>query len=125
MHTLYMGPSWAVQSFETDAGLDDPVKTNLAQELTLQNFTSLARFANSNFLQLKWAREFMHNHPELAPFRIIFVTSNSLQDGYLLSDLPQVEFARMFLTSADPLDIVRSWEQRFYQQLDQLDIPVA
>jgi hypothetical protein len=125
MHTLYMGPSWAVQSFETEAGLDDPVKTNLAQELNLQNYTSLARFANSNFLQLKWAKEFMHNHPDLAPFRMIFVTANSLQDGYLSLDMSQIDFVRMFLTSNDTLDIVKSSEQRFYHELDQLGIPVA
>jgi hypothetical protein len=125
MHTLYLGPSWAVQSFESTQGLDDPVKTNLAQELELLDYTSLALYANSNFDQLQEAKMFMQQHPELAPFRIVFVMANSLQDGHKISGMSQVEFARAFLASADPLVTVRTLEQQFYRRLNSLGIPVA
>jgi hypothetical protein len=125
MHTLYLGPSWAVQSFESIHGLDDPVKTNLAQELELNNYTSLALYAKSNLDQLYDAEEFMQLHPELAPFRIVFVTANSLQDAHKISKVSEAEFAQSFLTSSDPIDIVKTLEQQFYRKLNSLDVPVA
>ena len=124
MHTLYLGPSWAVQSFESTQG-HDPVKTNLAQELELINYTSLALYANSNLDQLRLAEEFIQQHPELAPFRIVFVMANSLQDAHKISGVSQVDFARTFLTSADPLGTVKTLEQQFYRKLNSLSIPVA
>jgi len=125
MHTLYLGPSWAVQSFESVGGLDDPVKTNLAQELELKDYTSLALYASNNFDQLYHARHFIQHHPELAPFRIVFVAGNSLSHGYEIFNMSQIEFAKMFLTSNDPLVLVQSLEQKFYQQLVKLNVPVA
>jgi hypothetical protein len=125
MHTLYLGPSWAVQSYETTTGLDDPVKTNLAQELRLTNSTSLAQYASSNYGQVKEAQIFMQQHPELAPFRIVLVTANSLRDGPVNSVMTEVEWAKTFLTSNDPLDTVMTLEQEFYQHLNSLGIPVA
>jgi hypothetical protein len=125
MHTLYLGPSWAVQSFESVGGLDDPVKTNLAQELELEDYTSLALYASNNFDQLSHAQHFIQHHPELAPFRIVFVAGNTLSHGYKIFNMSQIEFAKMFLTSNDPLDLVQSLEQKFYQQLVKLSVPVA
>ena len=125
MHTLYLGPSWAVQSFESTHGLDDPVKTNLAQELELFDYTSLALYANSNLDQLQEAEAFMQQHPELAPFRIVFVMANSLQDGYKIAGVSQVDFARAFLTSEDPVGTIKTLEQQFYHRLNSLGIPVA
>lgn len=125
MHTLYLGPSWAVQSFESPGGEHDPVRTNLAQELHLTNYTSLALYASSNTEQLNLAQEFMQQHPELAPFRIVFVSANTLRDGPNIFNLSLVEFARMFLTSNDPLDLIQSLEQGFYQKLNSLKVPVA
>ena len=124
MHTLYCGPSWAVQSFESPQG-DDPVKTNLAQELELTDYTSLALYANSNLDQLQEAEAFIQQHPELAPFRIVFVMANSLQDGYKITGVSQVDFSRAFLTSADPVGTVKTLEQQFYRRLNSLGIPVA
>lgn len=125
MHTLYLGPSWAVQSFESPLGLDDPVKTNLASELKLTSFTSLAQRAASNFDQIECAENFMLQHPELSPFRIVFVTSNSLQDGHKLTGTNQVEFVKSFLKSKNPLGIIQSLEEYFYKKLNYLKIPVA
>jgi hypothetical protein len=125
MHTLYLGPSWAVQSFESPGGEHDPVKTNLAQELGLTDYTSLALYANSNFDQLTLAQEFIQQHPELAPFRIVFVSANSLSYGHKIFNMSRVEFAKTFLQSNDPLDLVQSLEQQFYQRLNQLGVPVA
>jgi hypothetical protein len=125
MHTLYLGPSWAVQSFESPGGEHDPVKTNLAQELELKDYTSLALYASSNFDQLALAQEFIQQHPELAPFRIVFVSANTLSDGPDLFNLSQVDFAKTFLLSNDPLDMIQSLEQQFYQHLNQLGVPVA
>jgi hypothetical protein len=125
MHTLYLGPSWAVQSFESPGGEHDPVKTNLAQELELKDYTSLALYANNNFDQLSRAQHFIQQHPELAPFRIVFVSANTLSHGYKIFNMSRVEFAKMFLTSNDPLDLVQSLEQKFYQQLVKLNVPVA
>ena len=124
MHTLYLGPSWAVQSFETPAG-NDTVRTNLAQELELTNYTSLAQYACSNLDQLQQAQNFISQHPELAPFRIVFLTANSLQDGYKISGVAQVDFARAFLTSEDPMRTIKILEQQFYRQLNALGVPVA
>lgn len=125
MHTLYLGPSWAVQSFESTQGLEDTVKTNLAKELELINYTSLACYADSNLDQLQAAEQFMQQHPELAPFGIVFVTANSLQDGHKISGVSQVDFARAFLTSTDPIHTVKILERQFYQQLNALGVPVA
>jgi len=125
MHTLYCGPSWAVQSFETPSGDNDTVKTNLAQELELTDYTSLAQCACSNWDQLHRTKEFMQQHPELAPFRIVFVTANTLQDGYETFGMSRVEFAKFFLLSTNPDNIVKSLEQNFYKELNALDIPVA
>lgn len=125
MHTLYLGPSWAVQSFESTHGIDDRVKTNLAQELGLTDYTDLSRYAMSNFDQLRDAKEFMRKHPELAPFRIVFVTANSLQDGHKVHGVSQIEFATSFLISNTPLDTVKQLEEEFYSQLRSLDVPVA
>lgn len=125
MHTLYLGPSWAVQSFESTQGLDDPIKTNLAQELGFTDYTSLALYANSNLDQLQEAETFIQQHPELAPFRIVFVMANSLQDGYKITGVSQVDFARSFLTGHDPIGTVKTLEQQFYSKLNNLDIPVA
>jgi hypothetical protein len=125
MHTLYLGPSWAVQSFESLSGINDPVKTNLAKELRIPKCTLLARYAHSNFDQLECARHFMENNSYLDPFRLVFVTANALQDGDLYYNMSQIDFAKMFLRSQDPLDLIFSLEEKFYQQINQLDIPVA
>lgn len=125
MHTLYCGPSWAVQSFESTQGIDDIVKTNLAQELELTNYTSLALYSKSNNEQLQDAQEFMQQHTDLAPFRIIFVTANSLQDAHKTTGLSQIEFARLFLTSTEPMAIVKDLETKFYERLNALGVPVA
>ena len=125
MHTLYLGPSWAVQSFESTQGLDDPVKTNLAQELELTDYTSLALYAKTNYDQLRDAKEFMQQHPELAPFRMVWITANSLQDGHKTTRVSQIEFAKSFLVSNDPLGIVKTLEHEFYQHLNSLGVPVA
>ena len=125
MHTLYLGSSWAVQSFETSTGLDDPIKTNLAQELGLSNYTMLAGYSESNGSQLQKAQEFMQQHLDLAPFRIVFVTANSLDDAHKISNVSQVEYAREFLISRDPINLVKTLEQQFYRQLNSLGIPVA
>jgi hypothetical protein len=124
VHTLYLGPSWAVQSFESTHG-EDPVKTNLAQELGLTNYTSLALYAQSNLDQFKRAQQFMQQHAELAPFRIVFVIGNSLRDGPLDSVMSEVEWAKIFLVSRDPVDIAMSLEQEFYKRLNTLGVPVA
>lgn len=124
MHTLYLGPSWAVQSYESLHG-NDSVKTNLAKELRIPRCTLLARYAHSNFDQLKRAKSFMEKNSSLGPFRIVFITANSLQDGHLFYNLSQIEFAKMFLVSNDPLDMVKNLEHEFYNQLNQLNIPVA
>ena len=125
MHTLYLGPSWAVQSFETPAGTTDMVKTNLAQELGLTNYTSLAQYACSNFDQLDEAKSFMAQNLNLAPFRIIFITANSLQDGYKIHAMSQEHWAKKFLTHDDPIELIRSLEEIFYQQLNDIGVPVA
>jgi hypothetical protein len=125
MHTLYLGPSWAVQSYESPIGKHDPVKINLAQELQLTNYTVLAQYANGNLDQIRLAETFMEEHPELAPFNIVFVVGNSLRDGYIYSGVSQIEWAKIFLTSKDPIDLVQSEEQRFYRQVNSFGIPVA
>jgi hypothetical protein len=125
MHTLYVGASWAVQSFESISGVDDPVKTDLSRELGLVNYTFLAEYAKSNLDQLKCAQEFMAQNPELAPFRIVFVTGNSLDDGHKIAGTTQTEFAKYFLTSNDPIGIVKNLEQHFNQQVNALGVPVA
>jgi hypothetical protein len=124
MHTLYLGPSWAVQSFETWQG-NDPIKTNLAQELELVNYTNLARCGDSNMAQIDMAQEFMRDHPELAPFRAIFITSNSLQDSERLLNMHRVDFARHFITHDSVLNLVRDLELQFYRAVEELNIPVA
>ena len=125
MHTLYLGPSWAVQSYESVQGLGDPIKTNLAIELELADYTLLAGYANSNFDQLSQAKIFMQTNKQLQPFNAVFVTANALQDGWKIYQKSQIEFAKDFLFANDPLDIVQDLEQKFYQQLQTLDIPVA
>jgi hypothetical protein len=125
MHTLYLGPSWAVQSFESPRGIDDFIKTNLAQELGLDNYTFLAAYANSNFDQLQQAQEFMQQHADLAPFRAVFLSANSLEDGHKIYNTSQIDFVKSFLTSNDPIDLVKELEHKFYQQLNSLNIPVA
>lgn len=124
MHTLYCGPSWGEQSFESVNG-DDPIKTNLAKELGLTNYTSLALGANSSFDQLQRAKTFMRLHNELAPFRILFVTANSIQDGHKFENVSQIDFAKSFLSSSDPLAMVQDYEARFYHEIVKLEIPVA
>ena len=125
MHTLYLGPSWAVQSYESVNGDNDPVKTNLAAELNLINFTSIAQFSNTNLDQLTTAIKFMGENPELAPFRIVFVLSNSLKDAPNYYNLSPEQFAYKFLVSNDPIEIVKDLEKVFYKKLNELDIPIA
>ena len=125
MHTLYLGSSWALQSFESIYGLDDPIKTNLAQELGLINYTSFAESSETNQDQLQKAQEFMHQHPEMAPFRIIFLTANSLDDAHKIHGITEIDFAKSFLTSDDPMHMIKLLEQHFCQQLTALDVPVA
>jgi hypothetical protein len=125
MHTLYLGASWAVQSFESVSGIDDAIKTNLAQELDLNNYTFLAEYAKSNLDQIKRAQEFMAQHADLAPFRIVFVTGNSLDDGHKIEGISQIDFAKYFLTSDNPIGIIKGLEQDFNQQINALGVPVA
>ena len=125
MHTLYLGSSWALQSFESIYGFDDPVKTNLAQELELTNYTSFAESSETNQDQLQKAQNFMRQYPDLAPFRILFVTASSLDDAHEIFGTTEIGFAKLFLTSNDPMNMIKSLEQHFYQQLLALDVPVA
>ena len=126
MHTLYLGASWAEQSYESVNGRNDPVKTNLARELELVNYTSLAaQRGNSSLTQVEFAQEFMHQHPELAPFRIVFVTANTLDDGHNIFNISRVDFARKFLTTEDPIGLTQHLEELFYQKLNALNVPVA
>jgi hypothetical protein len=124
MHTLYLGPSWAVQSYESFNG-EDLVKTNLAQELNLTNFTQLANYGNSNMRQLNKAIEFIKSNPKLAPFRILFVVSESLGDASYHYKLSQKEFVYDFLKSDDPVGVIKDLEQHFYKELCKLDLPIA
>jgi hypothetical protein len=125
MHTLYLGPSWAVQSYESFSGDNDVVKTNLAQELGLSNFTQIANYGKSNLSQLTSAKKFIENHAELAPFNILFVMSESLTDGPKYYNLSREKFAYDFLTANDPITIIKNLETDFYQQLSKLQIPMA
>ena len=125
MHTLYLGPSWAVQSYESLHGDDDPVKTNLAAELKLTNFTSIARPNNTNLNQLTAAIKFMDENPELAPFRILFVLSTSFDDAPGYYALSREQFANKFLVSTDPIGLIKDLEKIFYNKLNELDIPIG
>jgi hypothetical protein len=124
MHTLYLGPSWAVQSFETPMG-EDLERTNLAEQLQLSTYTNLARCGENNFQQLHMAREFMAANPDLAPYRAVFVTANSITHGHILYDTVPDEFVRYFLTHSDVVSVVQDLETKFYQELTDLNIPVA
>jgi len=125
MHTLYLGPSWAVQSFESFNGDDDLIKTNLAKELGLSNFTQIADCNTSNLQQLTRAVKFMEENPNLAPFQILFVMAGSLTDGYYYYNLSPEDFAYKFLKSDDPIGIVKNLECIFYEQLSMLNVPVG
>jgi hypothetical protein len=122
MHTLYLGPSWAVQSFETPLG-NDAVKTNLAKELNLQNYVDLSRCGDSNMNQLSMAKQFLQENQ--GPARAVFITSNSLQDSETLLDTPIEDFARYFMCQSDPVAVIKTVETKFYQHLCDLNIPVA
>lgn len=124
MHTLYLGPSWAVQSFETPMG-EDLERTNLAEQLQLSTYTNLARCGDNNFEQLLMAREFMAANQHLGPFRAVFVTANSLSYGHILYQTSRAEFVRYFLTHHDVVSVVKDLETKFYQELADLNIPVA
>jgi hypothetical protein len=125
MHTLYLGSSWAVQSYESFGGDNDPIKTNLAQELKLTNYTQLAAYGNSNILQLNKAIAFINQHPELEPYRLVFVLGSSSNDAPMFYNLTGEQFAHKFLTSSDPISIIKDVEKLFYQELNKLDIPIA
>ena len=125
MHTLYLGPSWAVQSYESNNGDNDPIKTNLAQELKLTNYTLLADYSNTNIAQLNKAITFMDQHVELGPFCLVFVLSSSLHDAPVFYNLSDEKFAYKFLDSSDPISIIKDVEKLFYQELNKLDIPIA
>jgi len=122
---LYLGPSWAVQSYESWNGDTDTIKTNLAQELRLENYTQLANYSESNMRQLNRAIEFMQQHPELAPFRLLFVMSSSLHDAPVLRSGTREEFAMVFLRSKNPIDLLQDLERGFYDRICQLGIPVG
>lgn len=119
MHTLYLGPSWAVQSFDHN----DTVTTNLAQELDLVSYVDLARCGDSNMTQLQMAQEFLSTHP--GPARAIFITANSLQDSETLLGIDRVDFAKQFLTHNDSAAVIKELECSFYKKLCELQIPVA
>ena len=125
MHTLYLGPSWAVQSFESWDGKEDLICTNLAQELKLTNYTQLAHYGDSNITQLNKAINFIDQHPELAPFRIVFVIGTTLDDGHLLEGVSREFFAINFLKSNDPIGIIHDLEQKFYCKLSGLNVQIA
>jgi len=125
MHTLYLGPSWAVQSYESANGDSDPVKTNLAKELKLTNYTQLANYGETNLQQLDRAVNFMQQHPELAPFCMLFVVSCSLTDAPGLLNVTKEEFALYFLKSKNPLGLVQDFERKFYDRLCELNVPVG
>lgn len=124
MHTLYLGPSWAVQSYESFNG-DDLVRTNLASELGLKNYTQLADYGNSNSRQLDKALNFMRTNAHLGPFRILVVTSESLSDGHEKFNMTRENFALEFLLSDDPLTLIKDLEIKFYERLSSLEVPVA
>jgi len=125
MHTLYLGPSWAVQSYESMNGDNDPSKTNLAQELKLNNYTQLANYNSTNMAQLNKAITFIDQHPELAPFCLVVVLSNSLDDAPMFYNLSREKFAHKFLSSVDPISIIKDTERLFYQEINKLNIPIA
>lgn len=122
MRTLYLGPSWAVQSFDPPQG-NDNVTTNLAQELNLMSCVDLARCGDSNMSQLKMAQEFLAAEP--GPARAIFITANSLQDSEELLGIDRVDFAKHFLAHNDSAAVIKDLERSFYQKLCELEIPVA
>jgi hypothetical protein len=125
MHTLYLGPSWAVQSYESNNGDDDPVKTNLALELGLTNYTQLANYNNTNMAQLSKAITFMDQHPNLAPFCLVFVLSSSLDDAPMFYNMSRENFAHKFLSSVDPISFIKNAEKLFYQEINKLNISIA
>ena len=125
MHTLYLGPSWAVQSYESLYGYDDPVKTNLAKELNFNNYTQLAHYGDSNLTQLNKAKKFISDNIDLGPFRIFFVVNTSLDDSAEFYKTNLADFAKTFLLSTIPLTLVKELEILFYKELEQLDMPIA
>jgi len=124
MHTLYLGPSWAVQSFETPMG-QDLERTNLAEQLDLKNFSNLAACGENNFQQLYMAKTFMAENRRLGPFRAVFVTAQSLNYGHILYQTTKDEFVKYFLTHHDVVSVVKDVETKFYKELADLNIPVA
>jgi hypothetical protein len=125
MHTLYLGSSWAVQSYESFNGDNDSIKTNLAQELKLTNYTQLASYGSTNIAQLNKAITFIKQHPGLGPFRLVSVLAESLNNAPMFYNLTREQFAHKFLTSPDPISIIKDVEICFYQELNKLDIPIA
>ena len=125
MHTLYLGPSWAVQSYESYRGDTDLIKTNLAQELDFKNFTQIANYNNTNHQQLDLAEDFIQKNSNLGPFRIFLVMCDDLVDAYKQFNTTPEEFAQVFLTDSSPKAILKKLQGSVFQRLTTLNIPVA
>jgi hypothetical protein len=119
MKPIYIGPSWAVRSFDTPDG-NDQETTNLAQEWNI-GVQNLAEHAFSNWMLLGKIRSYVKDNPQESQTPIIWVYGEPLLDTWVYQDTP-IEQA---LTRDDWWQMRERVNQQILQDISELGNPVA
>jgi hypothetical protein len=119
MKPIYIGPSWAVRSYNTPDDTDTEI-TSIAKELQLDTI-NLATCGYSNRLLLQKLQKYLKNNPQYKNSPIIWFYSEPFTDSWWYENCPE----ETFIQSPDWREIRSSTNKKILQEIANLDHPIA
>jgi hypothetical protein len=119
MNILYLGPSWAMRSYNTPNNTDTEI-TNIAQELQL-DVIPMAEEGGSNRFLLKKLHRHLKNNPQHKHVPIIWFYAEPFLDSWWYDDC----VLEKFIQTPNWNEIRSSTNQKILKEIAELDHPVA
>jgi hypothetical protein len=119
MKPIYIGPSWAVRSFDTPDDTDTEI-TSIAKELEL-DVINLSSLGHSNRMLLQKLKSYLKQNPQAKSNPIIWFYSEPFIDAWWYEDCPE----ETFIQSPDWYELRSSTNKKILKEIANLNHPIA
>ena len=119
MKSIYIGPSWAERSFNTNDDTDTEI-TSIAKELGLDT-VNLAKRGYTNRMLLQKLQSYLEKNPQSKGSPIIWFYSEPLSDAWWYENCVEEKF----IQSSNWLEIRASTNKKILKEISELDHPIA
>ena len=119
MKPIYIGPSWAVRSFNTPDDSDSEI-TNIANELNL-DVTNLAECGFSNRMLLQRVQKYVQHNPNSKGQPIIWFYSEPFLDSWWYENCAEEQF----IQTSEWVEIRSSTNKKILAEISNLDHPIS